>query len=123
MKPFGCSTTSLGPTEPMCSHGGPGSASAWLHMGSVGPREVVLQPNGFMPPAPYRMIDNPNTVLDKSDLVFVDAINTGFSRAANAEMTKKYLGVKGDIDAFGEFIRLYITRYERWRSPLFLLGE
>jgi len=104
-------------------NGGPGSASAWLHMGSVGPREVVLQPNGFMPAAPYRMIDNPNTVLDKSDLVFVDAINTGFSRAANAEMTKKYLGVKGDIDAFGEFIRLYITRYERWRSPLFLLGE
>jgi carboxypeptidase C (cathepsin A) len=104
-------------------NGGPGSATAWLHMGSVGPKQVVLQPNGFMPAAPYRMIDNPNCVLDKSDLVFVDAINTGFSRAANAEMTKKYLGVKGDIDAFGEFIRLYITRYDRWPSPLFLLGE
>jgi carboxypeptidase C (cathepsin A) len=104
-------------------NGGPGSASVWLHMGSVGPKQVVLQPNGFMPAAPYHMIDNPNTVLDKSDLVFVDAIATGFSRAANAEMTKKFLGVKGDIEAFGEFIRLYITRYDRWSSPLFLLGE
>jgi carboxypeptidase C (cathepsin A) len=104
-------------------NGGPGSATAWLHMGSVGPRQVVLQPNGFMPAAPYRMVENPNCMLDKTDLVFVDAINTGFSRAADAEMTKKYLGVKGDIDAFGEFIRLYITRYDRWLSPLFLLGE
>jgi carboxypeptidase C (cathepsin A) len=104
-------------------NGGPGSASVWLHMGSVGPRQVVLQPNGFMPSAPYRMIDNPNTLLDKSDLVFVDAMATGFSRPANAEMTKKFLGVKGDIEAFGEFIRLYVTRYDRWPSPLFLLGE
>lgn len=104
-------------------NGGPGSASVWLHMGSVGPKQVVLQPNGFMPAAPYRMIDNSQTILDKSDLVFVDAIATGFSRAANAEMTKKFLGVKGDIEAFGEFIRLYITRNERWSSPLFLLGE
>ena len=104
-------------------NGGPGSATAWLHMGSVGPKQVVLQPNGFMPAAPYRMVDNPNCALDKTDLVFVDAINTGFSRAANAEMTKKYLGVKGDIEAFGEFIRLYITRYDRWPSPLFMLGE
>ncbi len=104
-------------------NGGPGSASVWLHMGSVGPKQVVLQPNGFMPAAPYRMIDNPQTLLDRSDLVFVDAIATGFSRAANAEATKKFLGVKGDIEAFGEFIRLYITRYDRWASPLFLLGE
>jgi len=106
-----------------CFNGGPGSASVWLHMGAVGPRHVVLQPNGFMPPPPYRIIDNPNTLLDKSDLVFVDAIATGFSRAANAEMTKKFLGLKGDIEAFGEFIRLYQTRYERWPSPLFILGE
>ena len=106
-----------------CFNGGPGSASVWLHMGAVGPRQVVLQPNGFMPPPPYRIIDNPNTLLGKSDLVFVDAIATGFSRAANAEMTKKFLGLKGDIEAFGEFIRLYQTRYERWPSPLFILGE
>jgi carboxypeptidase C (cathepsin A) len=106
-----------------CFNGGPGSASVWLHMGAVGPRRVALQANGFMPAAPYRITDNENTLLDKSDLVFVDAIATGFSRAANAEMVKKYLGVKGDIEAFGEFIRLYITRYDRWASPLFILGE
>jgi carboxypeptidase C (cathepsin A) len=106
-----------------CFNGGPGSASVWLHMGAVGPKQVVLEPNGFMPAAPYRLIDNQSTLLDRSDLVFVDAIATGFSRAANAEMTKKFLGVQGDIEAFGEFIRLYITRYDRWPSPLFILGE
>jgi carboxypeptidase C (cathepsin A) len=106
-----------------CFNGGPGSASVWLHMGSVGPKQVVLQPNGFMPAAPYRMADNPNSLLDRSDLVFVDAIGTGFSRAANAEANKKFLAVKGDIEAFGEFIRLYLTRNDRWPSPLFVLGE
>ncbi|MGA2346843.1 MAG: hypothetical protein ABSF93_12610, partial [Candidatus Sulfotelmatobacter sp.] len=104
-------------------NGGPGSASIWLHMGALGPRKVVLQPDGFMPPAPYRMEDNPYTLLDKSDLVLIDAIGTGFSRAADAEMFKKFWGVKGDIEAFSEFIRLYITRNERWSSPLFLFGE
>jgi carboxypeptidase C (cathepsin A) len=104
-------------------NGGPGSASIWLHMGALGPRRVVLQPDGFMPPAPYRMEDNPYTVLDKSDLVMIDAMGTGFSRAADAEMFKKFWGVKGDIEAFSEFIRLYITRNERWASPLFLFGE
>jgi len=106
-----------------CFNGGPGSATVWLHMGAVGPKQVVLEPNGFMPAAPYRITDNQNTLLDRSDLVFVDAIATGFSRAANAEMTKKFLGVQGDIEAFGEFIRMYITRYDRWTSPLFILGE
>ena len=106
-----------------CFNGGPGSATVWLHMGAVGPKQVVLEPNGFMPAAPYRITDNQNTLLDRSDLVFVDAIATGFSRAANAEMTKKFLSVQGDIEAFGEFIRMYITRYDRWTSPLFILGE
>jgi carboxypeptidase C (cathepsin A) len=104
-------------------NGGPGSASIWLHMGALGPRRVVLQADGFMPPAPYRMEDNPYTLLDKSDLVLIDAINTGFSRAADSEMLKKFWGVKGDIEAFSEFIRLYITRNERWASPLYLFGE
>jgi len=104
-------------------NGGPGSASIWLHMGALGPRRVVLQPDGFMPPAPYRMDDNPYTLLDKSDLVLIDAIGTGFSRAADSELMKKFWGVKGDIEAFSEFIRLYISRYERWASPLFILGE
>jgi carboxypeptidase C (cathepsin A) len=104
-------------------NGGPGSASIWLHMGALGPKRVVLQPNGFMPAAPYRLEDNPDTLLDRSDIVMVDAMATGYSRAANAELTKKFLGVKGDVQAFGEFIRLYMSRYDRWTSPLFLLGE
>jgi carboxypeptidase C (cathepsin A) len=104
-------------------NGGPGSASVWLHMGALGPKRVVLQPNGFMPASPYRITDNEDTLLDRSDIVMIDAVGTGFSRAADAETLKKYLGVKGDIQAFGEFIRLYITRYERWSSPLFILGE
>lgn len=104
-------------------NGGPGSATIWLHMGALGPRRVVLQPDGFMPPAPYRIQDNAHTLLDKSDLVLIDAINTGFSRAADAETLKKFWGVKGDIEAFSEFIRLYISRNERWSSPLYILGE
>jgi carboxypeptidase C (cathepsin A) len=104
-------------------NGGPGSASIWLHMGALGPKRVVLQPDGFMPAAPYRAEDNPYTLLDKSDVVMVDAIGTGFSRPANDEAAKKFWGVKGDIEAFSEFIRLYITRNERWSSPLYLLGE
>ncbi len=104
-------------------NGGPGSASIWLHMGALGPRRVVLQQDGFMPPAPYRIQDNPYTLLDKSDLVLIDAIGTGFSRAENMELFKKFWGVKGDIESFSEFIRLYISRNERWSSPLYLFGE
>jgi carboxypeptidase C (cathepsin A)/GH25 family lysozyme M1 (1,4-beta-N-acetylmuramidase)/subtilisin family serine protease len=104
-------------------NGGPGSASLWLHVGALGPRKVVLQPEGFLPPAPYRIENNPHTLLDKSDLVLIDAIGTGFSRARDSETFAKFFGVKGDIEAFSEFIRLYITRNERWGSPLFLLGE
>ena len=104
-------------------NGGPGSSSVWLHMGALGPKRVVLQSNGFMPAAPYRLEDNPDTLLDRSDIVMVDAMSTGYSRAATAELTKKFLGVKGDVQAFGEFIRLYLSRYDRWSSPLFLFGE
>ena len=104
-------------------NGGPGSASIWLHMGALGPKRVVLNPDGFLPPAPYRISDNPYTLLDKSDLVLVDAIGTGFSRAGSVAESKKFWGVKGDIEAFSEFIRLYLSRYERWGSPLYLFGE
>ena len=104
-------------------NGGPGSASLWLHMGSLGPRRVVMQPEGWMPAAPYRLTDNVETIIDKTDLVMIDAIGTGFSRARTEKLLKHYLGVKGDIEAFGEFIRLYITRNERWNSPLYILGE
>ncbi len=104
-------------------NGGPGSSTIWLHMGALGPKRVAMKPDGFMPPAPYHVEDNPYTLLDKSDLVFIDAMSTGFSRAINSETSKKFLGLQGDIKAFGEFIRLYLTRYERWTSPLFLFGE
>ncbi len=104
-------------------NGGPGSATIWLHMGALGPRKVVLQPEGWLPPAPYRLEDNPSSPLDRTDLVLVDAVGTGFSRPADMQIGKKFWGLKGDVAAFGEFIRLYITRNERWTSPLFLLGE
>jgi carboxypeptidase C (cathepsin A) len=104
-------------------NGGPGSASFWLHMGALGPRKVVMQAEGWMPAAPYRLVDNASTPLDKTDLVLVDAIGTGFSRPADLETGRKFWGLQGDIEAFGEFIRLYITRNERWSSPLYLLGE
>jgi carboxypeptidase C (cathepsin A) len=104
-------------------NGGPGSATIWLHMGALGPKHVALTAEGVLPAAPYRVEDNPYTLLDKSDLVMVDAIGTGFSRAENMDTSKKFWGVKGDIEAFSEFIRMYLSRYERWSSPLFLLGE
>jgi carboxypeptidase C (cathepsin A)/phosphatidylserine/phosphatidylglycerophosphate/cardiolipin synthase-like enzyme/V8-like Glu-specific endopeptidase/subtilisin family serine protease len=104
-------------------NGGPGSASLWLHIGALGPRKVVLQPEGFLPPAPYRIENNPYSLLDKSDLVFIDALGTGFSRASDSRTFAKFWGVRGDIEAFSEFIRLFITRADRWGSPLFLFGE
>ena len=104
-------------------NGGPGSASIWLHMGALGPRRVKMEPEGWMPAAPYRHVDNAATPLDKTDLVLVDAIGTGFSRPANMKTAKKFWGLKGDAAAFGEFIRLYLARNQRWSSPLYLLGE
>ena len=104
-------------------NGGPGSASIWLHMGAMGPRKVVLQPQGWMPAAPYRLEDNPNTPLDKTDLVMVDAIGTGWSRPADAAAARRFWNMRGDIESFGEFIRMYLTRNDRWSSPLYLFGE
>jgi carboxypeptidase C (cathepsin A) len=104
-------------------NGGPGSATIWLHMGALGPRKVVMEPEGWLPPSPYRLEDNPNTPLDKTDLVLVDAIGTGYSRPADQNAGRKYWNLSGDITAFGEFIRVYISRYERWSSPLYLFGE
>ncbi|MGH9522410.1 MAG: S10 family serine carboxypeptidase-like protein, partial [Terriglobales bacterium] len=104
-------------------NGGPGSASIWLHMGALGPRTVVLQPQGWMPEAPYRLQDNQDTPLDATDIVMIDAIGTGYSRPADMEEARKFWSLRGDIESFGEFIRMYISRYERWQSPLYLLGE
>src|SRR5262249_44754400 len=103
-------------------NGGPGSGSLWLHMGALGPRRVRMLDNGEMPPPPYQLVENEYTWLDQTDLVFIDPVGTGFSRAAKPELGSKFFGLRGDIESVGEFIRLYLTRYERW-SPLFLVGE
>ncbi len=104
-------------------NGGPGSSSIWLHLGALGPKRVVMQDEGWMPAPPYRLIDNEHSWLDATDLVFIDPVGTGYSRAAKPEFNAKYWNVKGDLESVGEFIRLYLTRYGRWSSPLFLAGE
>lgn len=104
-------------------NGGPGSSSIWLHMGALGPKRVVMEAEGWMPSPPYRLEANEQTWLDQTDLVFVDPVGTGYSRAAKEDLNKKFWSFKGDIESVGEFIRLYLTRYQRWTSPLFLAGE
>jgi carboxypeptidase C (cathepsin A) len=104
-------------------NGGPGSASIWLHMGALGPKRVVMQDEGWMPAPPYHLEPNEGTWLDFTDLVFIDPVGTGFSRASKEELDKKFWSVKGDVESVGEFIRLYLTRYARWSSSLFLAGE
>lgn len=104
-------------------NGGPGSASVWLHLGAIGPKRVKMNPDGTMPAPPYDLVDNDLTWLTTSDLVFIDPVGTGYSRAARPELASRFFGLAGDIDSVGEFIRMYLTRYERWTSPLFLAGE
>ena len=104
-------------------NGGPGSASVWLHLGAIGPKRVRMLEEGGMPAPPYQLVDNDATWLDLTDLVFIDPVGTGYSRAKKPELGKKFWGVDGDIQSVGEFIRLYLGRYERWGSPLFIVGE
>ena len=104
-------------------NGGPGSSSVWLHLGLLGPRRVLLDDDGFAYPPPYRLVDNAYSLLDHTDLVFIDPVSTGFSRAVPGEKPKQFHGFKKDIESVGDFIRLYTTRYQRWTSPKFLIGE
>ncbi|MEO1294687.1 MAG: peptidase S10 [Cyanobacteria bacterium J06636_16] len=104
-------------------NGGPGSSSVWLHMGALGPQRVRMEDEGWMPPPPYRLEANDYTWLDQTDLVFVDPVGTGYSRAINETLDKKFWSFEGDIKSVGEFMRLYLTRYQRWISPLYLAGE
>ena len=104
-------------------NGGPGSASIWVHMGGFGPRSPRLMPNGSMPPPPYRWKDNQDTWLDKTDLVFIDPVGTGYSRAKTLAVARRMNGVAGDIQSVGEFIRMYLVRNNRELSPLFIAGE
>lgn len=103
-------------------NGGPGTATVWLHLGALGPKKIKLEADGAVPPPPYVTVENPDTILDRTDLVFVDAPGTGYSRV-RPDLTKKLYNVPGDADAFYRFIRLYLSRTQRWRSPLFLFGE
>ena len=104
-------------------NGGPGSSSVWLHLGAVGPKRVKMNSDGTMPAPPYELVDNEHTWLTQTDLVFIDPVGTGYSRAARPDLAAKFLGLQGDIESVGEFIRIYLSRYERWTSPLFLVGE
>ena len=104
-------------------NGGPGSSSVWLHLGALGPRRVKMQPEGWYPKPPFEMVDNQETWLDFTDIVFIDPVGTGYSRAATPELGKKFWSRTGDVASVGEFIRLYLTRNDRWRSPLYLVGE
>ncbi|HWG33469.1 MAG TPA: hypothetical protein VN650_04820, partial [Gemmatimonadaceae bacterium] len=103
-------------------NGGPGSASLFTHMG-MGPKKVVLTPDGHGMPAPYRITDNSDSFLDATDLVFVDAISTGYSRPAPGQKPAQFYGVVEDATWFSDFIYQYVTRNERWDSPKFLIGE
>ncbi len=104
-------------------NGGPGSSSVWMHLGLLGPRRVVLQDDGNLPQPPFRLTDNEHSLLDQTDLVFIDPVSTGYSRPVEGEKAKDWHGFKKDIQSVGDFIRLYTTRYGRWLSPKFLIGE
>ncbi len=104
-------------------NGGPGSSSVWMHMGLLGPKRVKLQDNGFAVPPPYEFLDNDQSLLDETDLVFIDPVGTGYSRPEKPDDGKKFWGLKEDTQSVAEFIRLYVTKNTRWSSPKFLIGE
>jgi carboxypeptidase C (cathepsin A) len=104
-------------------NGGPGSSSVWLHLGVLGPRRVWMDDTGNLPQPPYRLVDNEFSLLADTDLVFIDPVSTGFSRPVPGEKARDYHGFRKDIEAVGDFIRLYASRYQRWTSPKFLIGE
>jgi carboxypeptidase C (cathepsin A) len=104
-------------------NGGPGSSSVWLHMGSFSPKRVVTVNADMTPPAPYKLADNASCLLDKTDLVFVDPIGTGFSHAVGKAQDKDFWGVDPDVKSLAQFITTYVSRNNRWNSPKFLIGE
>ena len=104
-------------------NGGPGSATMWLHMGAFGPRRAHTVDGSFTPPAPYKLVDNGESLLDKTDLVFIDAMGTGYSHAVCKAQDKDFFGIDEDAEAFAQFIVTYLSRNDRWNSPKFLIGE
>jgi carboxypeptidase C (cathepsin A) len=104
-------------------NGGPGSSTIWLHMGAFGPKRVVTLDDSHTPAAPYPVVNNDYSLLDVSDLVFVDAPGTGFSRIAGKDREKMFYGTDGDAEAFADFIAQFLAKYGRWNSPKYLFGE
>lgn len=107
-----------------CFNGGPGSSAVWLHLGAFGPKRVDLPADGLTPPKPPGgLVNNEFSLLDVTDLVFIDPVSTGFSRAEDPKTVSEFLGVQEDIQSVGEFMRLWVTREQRWSSPKFVAGE
>jgi carboxypeptidase C (cathepsin A) len=104
-------------------NGGPGSSSVWLHLGILGPQRVATDEMGKPPPPPYALVDNEHTLLEASDLVFIDPVGTGYSRVAEGEKVDEFHEYQRDLDAVGEFIRFYLTRFGRWGSAKYVIGE
>lgn len=104
-------------------NGGPGSATIWLHMGALAPRRAPMNDDGSLPKPPFRVVDNAESWLDFTDVVLIDAPNTGYSRIAKPELGTKFFGVQQDIAAFTDFIRNWLKEHRRWSSPLFIAGE
>ncbi|MGD0504753.1 MAG: peptidase S10 [Steroidobacteraceae bacterium] len=104
-------------------NGGPGSATLWLHMGAFGPRRVVTSTDAHTPAAPYSLVNNASSLLDVTDLVFIDAPGTGFSRISGKDKEKAFFGIDPDAYAFAEFISEFLSKYGRWNSPKYLFGE
>ncbi len=104
-------------------NGGPGSSTVWLHMGSLGPKHVETSGDQHLPAAPYKLVNNDNSLLDASDLVFIDMPGTGFGRLTGKDAEKAFWGVDEDANAFARFISRFITKYGRWNSPKYIFGE
>jgi carboxypeptidase C (cathepsin A) len=104
-------------------NGGPGSSTVWLHMGSLGPKHVVTDTDQHLPAAPYKLVDNVNSLLDVSDVVFIDMPGTGFGRLIGKDPEKAFWGIDEDANAFARFIVRFVTKYNRWNSPKFIFGE
>jgi carboxypeptidase C (cathepsin A) len=104
-------------------NGGPGSATMWLHMGAFGPRRAATVDGVFTPPAPYKLVDNADSLIDKTDMVFIDAMGTGYSHAVGKAQNKDFYGIDEDVQAFAQLITTYVNRNDRWNSPKFLMGE
>ena len=104
-------------------NGGPGSSSVWMHLGFLGPKRVLMDDEGMPLPPPYKLVENDYTILDKTDLVFIDPVSTGFSRPVPGEKAADFHNIKKDVESVGDFIQRFTTRQKRWASPKFIIGE